>query len=174
MSSALQPSYPPSQTHAVLSAVAASPAGQLLQAPSPGAALYLPVPAQPDPHSQCNAATTTPSSGGTMACRAAVQTLLLRARRSPVSHAVQQHLSPQSCTRVGVSMRSCHNLQKHEEHKSVMQQELSAAHLRRTPYNCLNRGCSPPLRRNSRRTWRSRWCTRPGRRTGRGSNQRET
>ena len=54
-SSAVQTSYPSSHSHAVLSAVATAPAGQLLQAPSPGAALYLPVPAQqPHPRSQGN------------------------------------------------------------------------------------------------------------------------
>ena len=55
-SSPAQPgSYPPSHSHSVLSAVATAFAGQLLQLPAPGAALYLPVPAQqPDPRSQGN------------------------------------------------------------------------------------------------------------------------
>ena len=54
-SSAVQTSYPPSHSHAVLSAVATAFARQLLQLPAPGAAVYLPVPAQqPHPRSQGN------------------------------------------------------------------------------------------------------------------------
>ena len=94
--------YPSSHSHAVLFAVATAFAGQLLQAPSPGAALYLPVPAQqPDPHSQ---GTQQPQRCPLPAThrhhhtwRVALRCmLLLRARRSPDSQAVQLPVDPGS------------------------------------------------------------------------------